>query len=203
VAWRARVRMYRRFEALVRPTAATRVLDVGCTPDLNTAYNNFFERLYPYPARLTACSIEDCSNLERVFPGLSFRPIVDRRLPAADREFDAAVSFAVLEHVGSNERQREFLAEMARVSNAFVLYTPYRWFPVEVHTIVPFLHWLPAPWYRPVLKRLGFGFYAEEENLNLLGRRDVRRLLPARGRATLRLLKTFGLPSHIEVHWTR
>ena len=203
VTWRARVRMFGRFVELVRPGAQTRILDVGVTPDLDIRYNNFFERLYPHPARITACSIEDCSNLERAFPGLTFRRIRERKLPAADREFDVAVSFAVLEHVGSRAQQREFIAELARVADAFVLYTPYRYFPVEVHTFVPFLHWLPAPWHRAVLRRIGLGFWAEEANLNLMGLRELKPLLPSHGHARVRLLKTFGLPSNIEVHWTR
>ena len=203
IAWRARVRMFERFMALFRPTAETRVLDVGTTPDLAISYNNFFERLYPHPARLTACSVEDCSNLERAFPGLSFRRITSRKLPAADREFDLAVSFAVLEHVGSRDQQREFIAEMARVADAFLLYAPYRYFPVEVHTFVPFLHWLPAPWYRAVWRRTGLGFWADEANLNLMGLAELGPLLPAHGHVRVRLLRTFGWPSNIEVSWTR
>jgi hypothetical protein len=203
VAMRARKRMFGRFVELVRPGAQTRILDVGTTPDLEIRYNNFFERLYPHPARITACSMEDCSNLERAFPGLTFRRIEGRKLPAADREFDVAVSFAVLEHVGSRAQQREFIAEMARVADAFLLYAPYRYFPIEVHTFVPFLHWLPAPWYRAVLRRMGHGFWAEEANLNLMGLRELEPLLPAHGHARVRLLKTFGVPSNIEVYWTR
>ena len=203
VAWRARVRMFDRFLSLVRPTASTRVLDVGTTPDLEIRYNNFFERLYPHPAKITACSVEDCSNLERAFPGLTFRRIEGTGLPAADREFDVAVSFAVLEHVGSRERQRAFLAELARVADAFLLYAPYRYFPVEMHTFVPFLHWLPAPWYRAAWRRMGLRFWADEANLNLLGLRELKPLLPSHGHAQVRLLRTFGVPSNIEVYWRR
>jgi SAM-dependent methyltransferase len=203
VAWRARVRMFERFMALARPGPGTRILDVGTTPDLEIAYNNFFERLYPHTTRVTACSVEDCSNLEAAFPGLAFRRIEGRALPAANAEFDVAVSFAVLEHVGSRARQREFIAELTRVAGAFLLYAPYRYFPVEVHTFVPFLHWLPAPWYRAVWRRIGLEFWAEEANLNLMGLRELRPLLPAHGRTRVRLLRTFGVPSNIEVWWTR
>ena len=203
VAWRARVRMFGRFVELVRPGAQTRILDVGTTPDLAIRYNNFFERLYPHHAKITACSVEDCSNLETAFPGLTFRRIEGRRLPAHDREFDVAVSFAVLEHVGSRAQQREFIAELARVANAFLLYAPYRYFPIEVHTFVPFLHWLPAPWYRAMLRRIGLGFWADEANLNLMGLKELEPLLPAHGHTRVRLLKTFGVPSNIEVYWTR
>ena len=203
VAWRARVRMFERFMALARPGQETRVLDVGTTPDLEISYNNFFERLYPHLRALTACSVEDCSNLETAFPGLAFRRIASRRLPAADREFDVAVSFAVLEHVGSRAEQRAFMAELTRVADSFLLYAPYRYFPVEVHTFVPLMHWLPAPWYRAVWRRIGLEFWADEANLNLMGLRELGPLLPAHGRTQVRLLRTFGVPSNIEVWWTR
>ena len=66
------------------------------------------------------------------------------RLPFDDGEFDLAVSFAVLEHVGSTAQQRRFIGELARVAPAFIAYTPYRYFPVEMHTLLPLLHWLPV-----------------------------------------------------------
>jgi len=195
--------MYERVVGLIRPSRESRILDVGTTPDLDIPYNNFFERWYPYPDRLTACSIEDCSNLERHFVGLKFRLIEEGDLPFDDGEFDAAVSFAVLEHVGSEARQRHFLSELARVAGAFVVYTPYRYFPVEMHTFLPFTHWLPASWYRAVWSRLGLTFWAREENLNLLSIRAANRLLPSFGHAAIRLIRVLGWPANIEIHWQR
>ena len=201
VATRARARMYRRVLALARPGRETRIVDVGVTPDLGIAYGNFFERWYPYPDCLTVCSTEDCSGLERRFPGLRFRLIRGDRLPFNDGEFDLAVSFAVLEHVGSTARQRRFVAELARIAPAFVAYTPYRYFPVEMHTFLPLVHWLPARWHRRLLRRLGLTFWAEEANLHLLSRREARALLPPSGSGTARLLWTAGWPSNIELSW--
>ena len=142
-ALRARRRMYANVLTLAAPGRESRVLDVGVTPDVDIPYNNFFERWYPHPDRITVCSIEDCSNLETHFPGLTFRRVEGRNLPFRDGEFDLAVSFAVLEHVGMRPDQQHFLSELARVANEFVAYTPYRYFPVEMHTFFPFLHWLP------------------------------------------------------------
>lgn len=201
LATRARRRMYRRVLALARPDRETRIVDVGATPDLGITYSNFFERWYPYPDRLTVCSTEDCSALERHFPGLRFRLIEGDRLPFADQEFDLAVSFAVLEHVGAPTNQRRFVQELARVATAFVAYTPYRYFPVEMHTFLPLVHWLPTRWHRPLMRRLGLAFWAEESNLNLLSAREARALLPPSGSAAARLLWTAGWPSNIELFW--
>lgn len=203
VALSARRRMYRRVVQLARPTSATRVVDVGTTPDLTLAYNNFFERWYPHTRQLSACSIEDCSNLEAAFPGLSFSLITGEGLPYRDRQFDLAVSFAVLEHVGSRERQRRFLAELARISDRFIVYTPYRYFPIEMHTFLPLVHWLPLQWHRAILRALGIAFWAKEENLNLLSLSSIRPVLPPGGVADVRLVWSLGWPSNIEVYWRR
>ena len=64
-------------------------------------------------------------------------------LPFADRSFDIVFSNAVIEHVGDIERQRLFVAEALRVGRRVFLTTPNRWFPIEVHTRLPFVHWLP------------------------------------------------------------
>jgi hypothetical protein len=108
----------------------------------------------------------------------------------------------VLEHVGSADNQRRFLAELARIADAFILYTPYRYFPMEMHTLLPMLHWLPVNWHRAILRRAGMTFWADEANLNLLSVRSIRRLLPS-GTADVRLLWSVGWPSNLEVHWRR
>src|SRR5262245_23823141 len=88
VALAARRRMYERVLELARLTPRSRIVDVGTTPDLQIDYNNFFERWYPHTHRVAACSVEDCSNLEASFPGLSFRLIMGDDLPYENREFD-------------------------------------------------------------------------------------------------------------------
>ena len=163
VALGARRKMYERVIELARPTRDTRIVDVGTTPDLVLAYNNFFERWYPYPDRVDACSVEDCSNLEVSFPGLRFTPNHGESLPYTDDAFDLAVSFAVLKHVGSAERQQRFLSELARIARTFVVYTPYRYFPIEMHTFLPLLHWMPPRWHRATLRALGASFSSRQE----------------------------------------
>ena len=193
--------MYDRVLELARPSRETRVFDVGTTPDVDISYANFFERWYPYTDQITVCSIEDCSALEDTFEGLRFRQIEGHRLPAADREFDLAVAFAVLEHVGKHASQQNFLGELARVAREFIIYTPYRYFPVEMHTLQPIVHWLPTPWYRTIWRRCGLKFWADEKNLNLLSLRQIRRILPRSGRTHVTLVSFCGVPSNIEVHW--
>ena len=48
--------------------------------------------------------------------------------------------------------------------------TPNRWFPIEVHTVLPLVHYLPPSTFRAILRRLGRDFFADEANLNLMSR---------------------------------
>ena len=49
----------------------------------------------------------------------------------------------MIEHVGGREQQRRFVEESLRVARRAFITTPNRWFPVEVHTRLPLVHWLP------------------------------------------------------------
>ena len=152
-----RKKFYRAFMDQMAPSATMSILDVGVTPDQSAADSNFFEKWYPHPECITATSIEDASHLESLHPGLTFVQTSGDGLPFEDDHFDIAFSTAVIEHVGDRERQRQFLAELLRVSKRFFITTPNRWYPVELHTYVPFLHWLPQHRHQEALRRSGQG----------------------------------------------
>lgn len=160
------------------PDSTTTILDIGVSPANDLIEANFFEKLYPDTQNITAASVEDASNLEQDFPGLSFVQLDEGRLPFEDGQFDIAFSSAVLEHVGDRAHQRAFIAEMVRVSRRVFLTTPNRWFPIELHTALPFLHWLPQPRHQALLARLKHEQWASTDNLNLLGARDLYNLFP-------------------------
>lgn len=201
IALGARKRMFQRVLEVARPAPGTTVIDVGTTPDLSIPYNNFFERWYPHRDQLTICSTEDCSHLEAAFPGTRFVRLGSARLPFPDKRFDVAVSFAVLEHVGGFRSQQEHLRELARVARLVIVYVPYRFSPVEAHTLLPLTHWLPTRLYRRLWRLVGLEFWADERNLNLLRVRDLRRMLPLGGQAQIRLFWTWGCPTNIELVW--
>ena len=177
VTHRMRRRMFDRFIAVAQPQPGETILDVGVTSDRLYASSNYLEAWYPHKDRITAVGVDDAAFLEEQYPGLRFILADGKALPFADNTFDVVHSSAVLEHVGSHAEQSKFLHELFRVARRIVcVTTPNRWFPIEVHTSVPLLHWMPAATYRAVLRRVGLGFFAEEANLNLLGRADLRRL---------------------------
>jgi ubiquinone/menaquinone biosynthesis C-methylase UbiE len=158
------------------------VLELGATSDQTYSHSNYFELWYPYKNRITASGIDNAQFLEEMYPGLRFVPVDGRSLPFADREFDYVHSSAVLEHVGSREKQVDFLREVWRVARKGIfITTPNRWFPVEFHTVMPFVHWLPIAAFQKLCKMRGLDYFATEDNLNLLSASDLRRLAEEAG----------------------
>jgi len=153
------------------------VLDVGVTSDQDQLASNYLEAWYPYKDRITACGIDDASFLEEKYPGVRFVRGDGRDLPFPDDSFDWVHSSAVLEHVGSAAEQAKFVSELYRVCRkGLFATTPNRWFPVEFHTALPMIHWLPPDTFRALLRRLGHAELSLERHLNLLGRRDLEAL---------------------------
>ena len=100
-------------------------------------------------------------------------------LPFEDGEFDVVFSNAVIEHVGGAEEQRRFVDEALRVGRRAFVTTPNRWFPVEVHTRLPLVHWLPEAVSHRAYD-LARKPWAKENHL--LGPRELRDLFPATAR---------------------
>lgn len=194
----ARRKMFRLFMAVMRPGAHARILDAGVTSDQRFPESNYFERMYPYPGNITCVGTEDGSHLERRYPGLAYAQVQPHAaLPFADGQFDIVFSSAVVEHVGSRADQAEFVQELCRVGRAFFITTPNRWFPVEHHTGLPLLHYLPASAHRALLRRTRFRFWAEESNLNILTARQLAALFPRDATVEVRAIRLAGLPANL------
>ena len=196
-AIRARQRMFERFMAFAQVEPSSRVLDLGVTPDCSLPESNHFEQAFPYPENLTAASIEPVGELRRHFPRVSFEQIAPGPLPFEDGAFDACFCSAVIEHVGTRAQQAAFVAEVARVSRAFCITTPNRWFPLDFHTILPLIHWLPQPQHQAALRVLGKPFWANTENLNLMSATDLRSAAPAHVAVRIERLRLLGWTSNL------
>ncbi|HSC51707.1 MAG TPA: methyltransferase domain-containing protein [Gaiellaceae bacterium] len=169
------------FLETIRPGPETRVVDVGVgdtpfgTEPGVAATHNFFEALYPWPERITAVSDVPLPNFAQAFPSIATVVASGLRLPFPDDAFDVAFSNAVVEHVGGREQQRRFVAELCRVAPRVFVSTPNRWFPLETHTLVPFVHWLPrdaADRAMHALRRRNW------EQVELLSKRELLTLFP-------------------------
>ena len=184
ISLRSRQRKLRLFLDEMRPTGETTVLDVGAD---ELAFGegdgcgtlNFFEELYPWPDRITALGLHDGAGFRERYPAVRYVQGDACALPFGDGEFEVVFSNAVIEHVGGRERQRRLVLEALRVGRRVFLTTPNRRFPVEVHTRLPFVHWLPDAVAHRAYDLVGKGFAKE---LDLLSPGTLASLFPGRVR---------------------
>ncbi len=179
ISFLARQRLCRLFLDVMRPTAQDRVLDVGVSDEVNIE-SNMLEQIYPHRENLTCASLTDGAAILRAYPGVEHTQIVPHQpLPFADNAFDIVYSNAVLEHAGSAEQQRYFLSELCRVARRRFVAVPNRLFPVEHHTCLPVVHYLPKPVFRRLLRGTRYDAWSHEENLNYISAAGLRALWPA------------------------
>lgn len=179
---RFRARRMARFAREFALTAATRVLDIGGTPECWD--------LLPVRPQVTLLNTPRAKD---DLGGASSWVAGDgRALPFRDRAFDVVFSNSVIEHVGDVESQRRFAAEVARVGRSYWVQTPNRWFPVEQHLLTPVVHWLPRAMQRRIVPRFNLWsllvrvspdrrrFYIEHylADVRLLGAAELQGLFP-------------------------
>src|SRR5262249_24043552 len=137
--------------------------------------SNYLEAWYPHKHMVTAAGLDDASFLPAQYLGMRFVRANGLNLPFRDGAFDVVHSAAVIEHVGSFAPQCALVRELCRVARrAVFVTTPNRWFPVEFHTVLPLVHWLPKPAFRALMRATGREFFAAEENLNLMTATELR-----------------------------
>lgn len=143
-SWRAQ-RM-KSFLSLVQPPKQARILDLGGTPYMWQLLDNDFNvTLVNLPGTFTQTDrlsnftyLEgDATNLSNLFE---------------DKSFDIVFSNSAIEHVGDQEKQAAFAADVKRLANAYWVQTPSDRFPIEPHTGVPF-YWKLPQWVRDRLHR--------------------------------------------------
>jgi SAM-dependent methyltransferase len=191
VSLRSRRRKLALFLETMRPSAETSVVDVGVDDsgfgDRRGACStlNFFEELYPWPERITAVGMTEGRRFSERYPAIPYVQADALELPFADREFDLYFSNAVLEHVGPREAQRRFVAEALRVAPRVFVTTPNRWFPIELHTRAPLVHWLPERAAHRAYDLLRKPWAKEN---HLLGPRELRSLFPLERQSEVRIV---------------
>lgn len=150
----------------------------------------------------TYCEIDLPTHVSkrRASSGNRSERVSNRRLPFDDGHFDWVYCNALIEHVGSFERQYELLKELNRVARKGVFVTAgNRWHPIEFNTGLPFLHWLPLPMWRRILKIIGKTSWSSESVLNPLGSRklqELTNLLPGKLKSDIGHIRIFFIKAH-------
>jgi len=181
----ARRRVHDLFMQKMRPTPQQRILDIGTSDDTGIEAN-MLEQLYPHRENLTCASLTDGHAILSAYPGVRHvRIVAGEPLPFSDHAFDIVYSNAVLEHVGSQSQQGKFIAEMCRVAPRRFLAVPNRGFPIESHTCLPLVHYLPKKWFRRLLCNTRYDFWSQEANLNYISAPALRAMWSGDGQPTI------------------
>lgn len=173
------------------------ILDVGAADIEYSPFDNFLEKHYPHPEKITALSIYPLTHFSQRYPDVSTVVFQGGKFPFEDNAFDVVHSNAVIEHVGGKDKQVEFVKELARVGNRFFFTTPSRYFPFETHTNVPFFHYLPKRNFDCFLRVIGKE-WATGDYMNLLSKYDLENILLLAGVRKFKIItkRMLGLPLH-------
>lgn len=165
------------------------VLDIGVHSEKSHSPEsaNYFIKTFKYhPSKYTGLGIEDMANVEKKYPNMKFVQYPGGVFPFKDKQFDWAYSNAVIEHVGDISIKIDFINEMNRVSKNVFFTTPNKYFPVDAHTMVWFIHWkdsLFSKW------REKNNTWWPQERLNLVSMKELKYLLKECGIKNYRIKK--------------
>ena len=206
-----RKRKWDRFIEEIQPTAESTILDIGFSEEEYSDTDNFLEKHYPQTEQITALCLETPEaylharkdinfqvpeeaiavkkkQASKRYPQLEIVTYDGKNFPFKDKIFDICWSNAVLEHVGEEKEQIVFLKEIKRVAKKGFITTPNKYFPVEVHTRIPLLHFLPKKVFDRFLHFIGKG-WAADEYMYLLSLGDLCKRLEAAGITKYKIIK--------------
>ena len=193
----ARQKRARIFRSAFELTETTRILDLGSETGRNI--HAVLQGTRVLPKNVYICDIHQ-PLIEAGAERYGFVPVLARdgeALPFAPQSFDIVYCSSVIEHVTlaknevwkersqrrfvekSHQRQLGFAAEIRRLGRQYFVQTPYRGFPIESHSWLPFMGWLPRPVLLPVM-RCTNAVWVKETNPDwrLLNRREMQGLFP-------------------------
>lgn len=168
-----------------------RVLDLGGTP-------KFWRTTPERPAHVTTVNLAAADSPE---------PWIDHVTGDACEindlgDFDIVFSNSLIEHVGGHHKRRQLADVVLRSAPRYWVQTPYRYFPVEPHFVVPAMQFLPTgaratiasrwhagPWHLPREEALEMVM-----SIELIGIRQLQGYFPS---AEIAVERFGGLPKSI------
>jgi len=149
-------------------------LDIGTTEDFDNQSSNII--IKNFSKIKIKKSISD-QNIDNSFFDISIKKSITEDLSLNEIEklsSDLVIASATIEHVGSYEKQIKMFDNVIKLSKKFfVITTPNRFYPIDFHTKIPLLHWLPKPIHRMLLKTIGLKYFSDEDKLNLLTKKEL------------------------------
>ncbi len=150
-------------------TERQNVLDVGCGGGTIAAFFSISNEVY-------GTDVEDrilANNRGRI----NFVPMDGPRLPFPDGWFDIVISNHVVEHINDQASHVKEIHRVLKPNGICYMATPNRYFPVEPHYRIPFIHYFPTPVFLGILKALQL----YREDVFLLSHRGMIQLIGAAG----------------------
>lgn len=178
---RSRRKKFELFMRIMNPKLEDTILDVGVNHFIGKG-TNFLECWYPFTENVTAVTNGDEGKYDdfiKCFPKVKLVFGDGKNLKYPDNKFDIVFSNAVIEHVGNREEQKRFAQELLRVGRRLFITTPNYWFPIELHTLIPLVHWLPLKITFWIYKKLGREYWADIGHLNLLRPKQFVQCFPS------------------------
>ena len=174
-------------------------LDIGTTSDDKNASSNIIIKNLKNINKFK-CISDQIVNSDFFYKKLK-KSITEEFSDKELNEFssDLVLSSATIEHVGSTLNQEKMILNIIKLTKKiFIITTPNKFYPIELHTKIPVIHWLPKSIYRRILKFLGLSFYADENNLNLLTVNELKKMLDDKKITyEIKFIKLFLLKSNI------
>ena len=164
------------------------VLDVGSTEDDSNESSNYLIKNLGNFKEIKSIS-DQSINLD--FFNKSLKKSITSKFNKDEiQEFqsDLVISNATIEHVGNFQNQMIMCKNIINLSRKyFIIITPNRYHPLEFHTKIPLIHWLPKKIHRMILKFIGLNFFADENNLNLLSNFDLNLIMKILGQTDYKI----------------
>ena len=164
-------------EIKINKTKINSILDIGSTNDKDSKIANYVVKNLNISKKIN--SITNKKIKSDIFNKILIRSITKNlnNDQIAKYSADLVISNATIEHVGKLSNQKKMLINIGKLTKKiFFLSTPYRFFPIEIHTKIPLLHFLPKNIFRKILRMLKLNFYSKEVNLNLLSIYDIKKI---------------------------
>ena len=183
-----REKKYNYLISFFNPTLETKIIDVGASEKEYRLTANILEKRFLCPHNIKVLGVDKYETFIKRYPSVKVVTYDGGIFPFGDNEFDLCWCNAVIEHVGGIDKQREFLKEIKRVAKHAFVTTPNRFFPVELHTKVFLLHFLPKKLFDWFLLKIGKS-WATKEYVHLLGGRQIIKLLKDCGILDYKIIK--------------
>jgi SAM-dependent methyltransferase len=189
-----RIRRGRLFIERLQPSAADRILDLG------GGRGGYMAEIVPFRDNVTIADVDPAmlKTAAETFGFDTVRLDGSARFPLPDRHYDVVFCSSVIEHVtgpkelifdlldgvqfGASARaaQANFAAEVRRIAKRYFVQTPYKYFPLEPHSFLPFLVvLLPRRWQVRLLDFAGrYWIKAVKPDFRLLTIKEMQALFP-------------------------